>query len=173
MSRPVAAALAVLLLAARGAIAAAPSPPYDFTGRWSGTIAAGLETLPVEVDFATVGARTFAGSGMVNQTPCTIRGKRKRTVVLRLKCDDHTKGRLVGLLDLGAGSVAGAGRIKRSGRRLGATFTIAKAIAPTCGNGLLEGGEQCVDGNTIDGDGCSASCTIEVTPPILEIEPNN
>jgi len=31
----------------------------------------------------------------------------------------------------------------------------------TCGNGAREGTEQCDDGDTISGDGCSASCTIE------------
>lgn len=30
-----------------------------------------------------------------------------------------------------------------------------------CGNGLLEGVEQCDDGNMVNGDGCSATCTIE------------
>lgn len=30
-----------------------------------------------------------------------------------------------------------------------------------CGNGILESGEQCDDGNTISGDGCSATCDIE------------
>ena len=32
---------------------------------------------------------------------------------------------------------------------------------PICGNGILEGSEICDDGNLIDGDGCSAVCTIE------------
>src|SRR5262245_42443019 len=31
----------------------------------------------------------------------------------------------------------------------------------TCGNGILEPGEQCDDGNTVSGDGCSGSCQIE------------
>ncbi len=31
----------------------------------------------------------------------------------------------------------------------------------TCGNGQLEGDEQCDDGNLLSGDGCSATCTIE------------
>ncbi|MGB0592578.1 MAG: fibrinogen-like YCDxxxxGGGW domain-containing protein [Myxococcota bacterium] len=30
-----------------------------------------------------------------------------------------------------------------------------------CGNNQVEGGEQCDDSNTTDGDGCSASCAIE------------
>lgn len=33
--------------------------------------------------------------------------------------------------------------------------------ASTCGNGILEGLEQCDDGNNVSGDGCSASCQIE------------
>lgn len=30
-----------------------------------------------------------------------------------------------------------------------------------CGNGIVEGGEQCDDGDLDDGDGCSANCTVE------------
>ncbi len=45
--------------------------------------------------------------------------------------------------------------------------------APVCGDGVLTytNGEQCDDGNTIDGDGCSAHCFIEVEPvecPVCE-----
>jgi TonB family protein len=36
---------------------------------------------------------------------------------------------------------------------------------PVCGNGSVEAGEQCDDGNTASGDGCSATCGIEVRPP--------
>jgi cysteine-rich repeat protein len=32
---------------------------------------------------------------------------------------------------------------------------------PRCGNGILQSGEQCDDGNTTGGDGCSATCEIE------------
>ena len=31
-----------------------------------------------------------------------------------------------------------------------------------CGNGILETGEECDDGNTANGDGCSAQCTVEI-----------
>ncbi|MFC1864997.1 thrombospondin type 3 repeat-containing protein [Chloroflexota bacterium] len=34
-----------------------------------------------------------------------------------------------------------------------------------CGNGILEHDEECDDGNNIDSDGCSSTCTIEETPP--------
>jgi cysteine-rich repeat protein len=32
----------------------------------------------------------------------------------------------------------------------------------TCGNGILEVGEECEDGNALDGDGCSQYCRVEV-----------
>jgi fibro-slime domain-containing protein len=33
--------------------------------------------------------------------------------------------------------------------------------APVCGDGVLAGSEACDDGNTADGDGCSAGCQVE------------
>ncbi len=36
---------------------------------------------------------------------------------------------------------------------------------PVCGNSKQESGEQCDDGNTKNGDGCSAQCTIETVTP--------
>jgi cysteine-rich repeat protein len=51
---------------------------------------------------------------------------------------------------------------------VGAGQDLAKAIyqtlpvvTQTCGNGIVEGTEQCDDGNTIDGDGCNHLCEIE------------
>lgn len=35
--------------------------------------------------------------------------------------------------------------------------------APECPNGIKDGAEQCDDGNRVDGDGCSANCTLETT----------
>jgi cysteine-rich repeat protein len=36
-----------------------------------------------------------------------------------------------------------------------------EASAMSCGNGVASGNEQCDDGNTVAGDGCSESCTLE------------
>ncbi len=37
----------------------------------------------------------------------------------------------------------------------------SRASVGVCGDGAVEGGEQCDDGNLVNGDGCSAKCTIE------------
>ena len=39
------------------------------------------------------------------------------------------------------------------------------ACTTICGNGVREGSEQCDDGNTANGDGCSSTCTTEVECP--------
>jgi cysteine-rich repeat protein len=41
----------------------------------------------------------------------------------------------------------------------------AEVTLPGCGDGAIGVGEQCDDGNVSDGDGCSASCMLENTPP--------
>lgn len=40
---------------------------------------------------------------------------------------------------------------------------VAAAAPPTCGNGVLDDGEQCDDGNIDDNDGCSATCGLPAT----------
>ena len=47
----------------------------------------------------------------------------------------------------------------------GAPYIVARGqtLSPIlCGNGILDPGEECDDGNTNNGDGCSAQCKIEV-----------
>lgn len=49
----------------------------------------------------------------------------------------------------------------------GAPYILARGetLSPIlCGNGILEGTEECDDGNTTNGDGCSAQCKIEAIP---------
>src|SRR5207244_11859901 len=43
------------------------------------------------------------------------------------------------------------------------TVATASCLTPVgnCGNGVVDPGEQCDDGNTVSGDGCSASCRLE------------
>jgi cysteine-rich repeat protein len=43
---------------------------------------------------------------------------------------------------------------------------VPTTTTPTCGNGVVEGDEQCDDNNTTDGDGCSHDCKTEsIAPP--------
>ena len=37
-------------------------------------------------------------------------------------------------------------------------------VAPCCGNGIQEEGEECDDGNNAGADGCSAACAVEAQP---------
>jgi len=43
-------------------------------------------------------------------------------------------------------------------------------VVAQCGNNVRESIEMCDDGNTTDGDGCQATCTL---PSVLETEPND
>ena len=43
-------------------------------------------------------------------------------------------------------------------------FVIMLFLVPfalSCGDGIIESGEECDDGNTLSGDGCDASCIVE------------
>jgi cysteine-rich repeat protein len=66
----------------------------------------------------------------------------------------------------GEGSGSGSG----SGDRMSTcTENCGPATAPpadpVCGNGSVEAGEQCDDGNTAGGDGCSSTCRTEPVRP--------
>ena len=37
-------------------------------------------------------------------------------------------------------------------------------VSPLCGDGVVEPGEACDDGNSIAGDGCAPDCTLETSP---------
>jgi cysteine-rich repeat protein len=41
------------------------------------------------------------------------------------------------------------------------TVTISATVPSVCGNNIVETGESCDDGNTVSGDGCSATCQTE------------
>jgi len=46
----------------------------------------------------------------------------------------------------------------------GCDDTCTTIVTPTCGDGNIDTGEECDDGNTIDTDACSNACTIVVAP---------
>jgi cysteine-rich repeat protein len=63
-------------------------------------------------------------------------------------------------------------RVKASPAAAGSTFAYKLTVNVTqdvCGDGMKTGAEQCDDGNTAAGDGCSPMCLWEIT----EKEPNN
>lgn len=73
------------------------------------------------------------------------------------------------LHDSDANGVSGAGVVGLGGEDI-AGFGVDEMImyweiqlAPSCGDGHIDPGEECDDGNTIDGDGCSANCQDEGT----------
>ncbi|HEY4160031.1 MAG TPA: SUMF1/EgtB/PvdO family nonheme iron enzyme, partial [Polyangiaceae bacterium] len=58
----------------------------------------------------------------------------------------------------GVGGASGAGG---NGASSGAAGAGGTGGGPACGNGLIEGTEQCDDDNTDSGDGCSSTCRFE------------
>lgn len=48
-----------------------------------------------------------------------------------------------------------------SGQDLLVDDPACREVVPFCGDGTLDAGEACDDGNNVDGDGCSANCTVE------------
>ena len=47
------------------------------------------------------------------------------------------------------------------------TTTSTTMGSGVCGNGTVEAGETCDDGNTLDGDACPSNCRIETCTPVL------
>lgn len=52
----------------------------------------------------------------------------------------------------------------------GASYVQDAVVCPpaVCGNGMIEPGEQCDDGNTLSGDGCNPMCKSEMTPALRD-----
>jgi cysteine-rich repeat protein len=47
----------------------------------------------------------------------------------------------------------------------------AVTIIEQCGNGVIDAGEECDDGNNLPGDGCESDCTFPVTDVTIDIKP--
>jgi cysteine-rich repeat protein len=52
----------------------------------------------------------------------------------------------------------------------GLACTGTPSVCEKCGNGVIEGSEECDDSNTVMGDGCSSSCQLEGTVISVETE---
>jgi cysteine-rich repeat protein len=75
---------------------------------------------------------------------------------------DLSKQAASGQLTLAFGLISDAG-VEASGWNLDRVCLVA--AGPSCGNGVVEPGELCDDGNLASGDGCSAMCQDERTAP--------
>lgn len=51
-------------------------------------------------------------------------------------------------------------------------YTLDVTVSPSqCGNKILDGAEECDDGNAVSGDGCTSTCTLEPIPAGLDTCP--
>jgi cysteine-rich repeat protein len=71
-----------------------------------------------------------------------------------------------------AEGATGAGQLTFADGTTGIPYILASGggITPVgCGNGIVEPPEECDDGNTVSGDGCSSFCTLEgpAPPPVV------
>ena len=63
-----------------------------------------------------------------------------------------------------AENIAGAGSITFPDGTFGIPYILARGeaiVTVGCGNGTVDAGEECDDGNIVSGDGCSSACKIE------------
>jgi len=86
----------------------------------------------------------------------------------------HTNGApdvavTAGVLDASAAPVVDARSIGEA--TLDGPTAFPKAWPAMCGNGKVDRGEQCDDGNTLSGDGCSRCCLLEDPSPTCGLEP--
>ncbi len=84
------------------------------------------------------------------------------------ECSGETPGNFCGGCDLGLSSgdaclMADCGELGVSVGEAGCAGTDVECVCPVegCGNGILEGSEECDDGNTARFDGCDQSCSHE------------
>src|SRR6516225_7910383 len=66
-----------------------------------------------------------------------------------------------GLGAAGSGDDGALGGAGGSTDDAGQPFSFDAPPTSVCGNGIVEFGESCDDGNTASGDGCSSSCALE------------
>lgn len=72
------------------------------------------------------------------------------------------------VVDLAASNLAqGTYYLTVTGAAMGDYVLEATVLPPTCSNGIIEGAEQCDDGNAVAGDGCSETCRIDPSRTVM------
>ena len=112
---------------------------------------AGYKDVTTAVDGSYV-CRCDTGSFGCEGGSCTTSGSRSFvtiTSVTCVECDEDS--------DCGEGYIC-------------QNHVCVRGAGPVCGNGVVETGEECDDGNIVSGDGCSSTCTIETvaTPACID-----
>ncbi len=64
-------------------------------------------------------------------------------------------------------------QVQSFGVNVGDYTLVVRVSAAACGNGILEGAEQCDDGNTAAGDGCDAACMVAPVGTLMGPGVNN
>ncbi|KAI5803409.1 hypothetical protein DFH27DRAFT_48035 [Peziza echinospora] len=69
-----------------------------------------------------------------------------------------------------ARNATGTGAREFSDGSFGVPYIVARGVrVPKCGDKIIDDGEECDDGNVVNGDGCSSTCRIE-KPPVDKCE---
>lgn len=171
LSQPRTRPRAVLLQTGRvlvvgGSQSSVPSTTADLynpvTGTWSATgslsIGRDYHSLTLLPDGRVLAAGGSGPTGVLTTTEIysPVTGTWTSGPSLRMPRADHASALLPG----GRVLVAGGGTGPRSVD--GITATSEVLVEDTCGDGVLQPGEGCDDGNNTNDDCCSAACTIEV-----------
>jgi MYXO-CTERM domain-containing protein len=147
----------------------AESPEIDLKGakkvrlqfhRWLTVVDGFLDSATIEVNnqpmFENVGLQPGGGQGITNHTDREWRFKDidlsavipTGKVKLKFGMEPHDQ---FGFPELGGWNID--------------DVCVVEVVDPSCGDTFLDAGEVCDDGNATNGDGCSATCEVEVPEP--------
>ncbi len=128
----------------------------------------GMVTTPIGT-YARAFALTLQPDGKLVAAGAYASGSQERFALVRYNPDgtlDTSFGSGGVVAPTSAGGIPlGAARalvLQPDGRfaAAGDSFTLARYVSGTCGNGIVDAGEECDDGNTTSGDGCDVTCAV-------------
>jgi TonB family protein len=131
----------------------------------------GIERLHGERRFRGIGVLlppAESSGGMIAHTPPKVLPKipPKRTITHERRQPQVAVIPKEEIREIGTGSGSGSGSGSGTDPEAHCLENCGEAppALPVCGNAAIETGEQCDDGNSINGDGCSSSCQTEARP---------